>query len=149
MSNTILTEGSFADALRKDLVGNFLKTISDDDISDDDISDISEIPDYDLLLEPDHFEGYEYQTTIQYIDENTFKYYEGFSTYCWNAFKKQKQYKGKSKEDIILHFIENRMKTLCLQFGYNLINSEYFIHESCEYNDYILILTYKNDKSQF
>ena len=88
MENIILSEGSFADALRKDLVEQYLKDVSESDI----LHDISEKPDYDLLLEPYHSEGYEYQTYIQYIDEHTFKYYEGFSSYCWKGFRKQKQH---------------------------------------------------------
>ena len=30
-----------------------------------------------------------------------------------------------------------------LEFGYKLINSDYYIHKSWDYEDYILILTYK------
>lgn len=138
--NNCFPEGSFADALRKDLIEQFLKNISDDDIKEE----LSEEPDYDLLLEPDHYVGYEYQTYIQYIDDNTFKYYEGFSKYCWVGFKKQSQYKGKTKEQIISDFVNKRAKNLGLEFGYKLINSDFYLHDSWEYNDYILILTYSN-----
>ena len=137
--NNCLPEGSFSDALRKDLIEQYLKNIEDEEIKDE----LSEEPDYDLLLEPDHYDGYEYQTFIQYVDDNTFKYYEGFSKLCWGGFKKQIQYKGMSKEDIINNFIKNRAKLLGLEFGYELIDSEYFIHKSWDYTDYILILTYK------
>jgi len=135
-----LPEGSFADALRKDLIEQFFKNISDDDIKEE----LSEEPDYDLLLEPDHYDGYEYQTYIQYIDDNTFKYYEGFSKHCWDGFKKQSQYKGKTKKQIILDFVNKRAKKLGLEFGYKLINSDFYIHDSWDYKDYILILTYSN-----
>ena len=135
-----LPEGSFADALRKDLIEQFFKNISDDDMKEE----LSEEPDYDLLLEPDHYDGYEYQTYIQYIDDNTFKYYEGFSKHCWDGFKKQSQYKGKTKKQIILDFVNKRAKKLGLEFGYKLINSDFYIHDSWDYKDYILILTYSN-----
>lgn len=134
-----LPEGSFADAARKDLIDAYLKNIEDDEFREE----LSEEPDYDLLLEPDHYDGYEYQTYIQYIDNDTFKFYEGFSKLCWGGFKKQKQYKGKSEEDIIKDFINNRAKNLGIEFGYELVDSEYFIHQSWDYEDYILILTYR------
>ena len=137
--NNCLPEGSFADALRKDLIKEYLNNIEDKEIKEE----LSEEPDYDLLLEPDHYDGYEYQTYIQYVDDNTFKYYEGFSKLCWGGFKKQTQYKGKGKEDIINDFINNRAKFLGLEFGYDLVDSEHFIHKSWDYTDYILILTYK------
>ena len=137
--NNCLPEGSFADALRKDLIEKYLNNISDEDIKEE----LSDEPDYDLLLEPDHYDGYEYQTYIQYIDEKTFKFYEGFSKLCWSGFKKQSQYKGKSKEKIIGDFVDKRATELGLEFGYKLINSDYYIHKSWDYEDYILILTYK------
>jgi hypothetical protein len=126
-NSNCLPEGYFADAARKDLIDAYLKNIENDD----------------LLLEPDHYDGYEYQTYIQYIDNDTFKFYEGFSKLCWGGFKKQKQYKGKSEKDIIKDFINNRAKNLGIEFGYELVDSEYFIHQSWDYEDYILILTYK------
>jgi hypothetical protein len=138
--NDCLPEGSFADALRKDLIEQFFKNISDDDMKEE----LSEEPNYDLLLEPDHYYGYDYQTYIQYIDDNTFKYYEGFSKHCWDGFKKQSQYKGKTKEQIISDFVNKRAKNLGLEFGYKLINSDFYIHNSWDYKDYILILTYSN-----
>ena len=137
--NNCLLEGSFADALRKDIIEVYLKNINDEFYREE----FSEKPDFDMLLEPDHYDGYEYQTYIQYIDYNTFKYYEGFSELCWNGFKKQKQYKGKDKEEIIKDFIKNRAINLGLEFGFNLIGSDYFIYSSWDYEDYILILTYK------
>jgi len=138
--NDCLPEGSFADTLRKDLIEQFLRNTLDDDIKEE----LSEEPDYDLLLEPDHYDGYEYQTYIQYIDDNTFKYYEGFSNHCWIGFKKQSQYKGKTKEQIILDFVNKRAGNLGLDFGYKLINSNFYIHDSWDYKDYIVILTYSN-----
>ena len=134
-----LIEGSYADSIRKDMIEQYLKNILDEDTKEE----LSDDPDYDLLLEPTHYLGYEYQTYIQYIDDNTFKYYEGFSKQCWNAFKSKAKYKGKSKAQIITDFIENRAKKLGLEFGYNLVKSTYFIHDSFDFKDYILILTYK------
>lgn len=139
INENLLPEGSFADALRKDLIDQYLKNIEDSDTKEE----LSEEPDLDLLLEPDHYEGYQHQTYIQYVDDNTFKYYEGFSKLCWNGFKKQNQYKGMNEESIIDNFIANRAKNLGLEFGYALVDSEYFIHESWDYTDYILILIYK------
>ena len=134
-----LPEGSFADALRRDLIDQYLKNISDEDIKEE----LSDEPDYDLLLEPDYYDGYEHQTYIQYINDKTFKYYEGFSSLCWKGFKKQTQYKGKTEEEIIKDFVDKRAKNLGLEFGYKLIDSDYYIHRSWDYEDYILILTYK------
>jgi len=138
-TNTCLPEGSFADALRKDLIEKYLEDIEDEDIREE----YSEDPDYDLLLEPDHWDGYEYQNYIQYISQNEFWVYEGFSSYCWEGFKKQKQYKKLSKEQIIESFIKNRAPKLGEEFAFTLYDSDYFIHESYYYQDYIMILKFK------
>lgn len=139
MEEDYILESSFADSLRKDMINDFLQKIQDDEEREE----LSEPPDYDLLLEPDHFDGYEYQTYIQYVDENTFKYYEGFSVDCWFGFMKQPQYKGKSKPEIIKSFVGERARMLGSEFGYELKDFDYFIHESMDYTDYILVLTYK------
>jgi hypothetical protein len=124
-----------ADELRKEIIKYFLNT--------EDKSKLSEKPDYDMLLEPFHYLGYDYQTYIQYIDNNTFKVYEGFSNDCWKGFKKQPQYKGLSKKEIIESFIQNRAINLGTDFGYELKDYEYYIHKTRIYKDYKLILTYK------
>jgi len=133
-----LAEGSFADALRKDLIETFLKSVQDEEVREE----LSEEPDYDMLLEPDHYDGYEYQTYIQYIDDKTFKMYEGFSSFCWKGFKKQKQYKGMSKRDILESYISNRASKLGTEFGYNLTESDYYTHNSGDYSDVIMELTF-------
>lgn len=142
--NCKVKEGSFADAIRKDLIENFLSKIDDDD----EINYLSENPDEDLLLEPDHYDGYEYQTYIQYISPNEFIYWEGFSNHCWRAFLNQTQYKNMNKEQIIDSFISNRAKNIAQEFGYILDDYDYYIHTAENvygelYEDYILKLNYK------
>lgn len=128
-----------SDQIRSDMIKNYLEEIKDVDEKEE----LSNQPDYNLLLEPDHYYGYEYQTYIQYINDTTFKYYEGFSNECWQAFKTKDEYKNLSKIEIINSFINNRAVKYGMKFGYKLINSEYFIHKSFDYSDYILILTYE------
>lgn len=93
-----------SDQIRSDMIKNYLDEIKDEEEKEE----LSYPPDYNLLLDPDHYFGYEYQTYIQYINDNTFKYYEGFSNECWRAFKSKDEYKNLSKTEIIESFINNR-----------------------------------------
>jgi hypothetical protein len=133
------TSNSFADALRTDMIEDFLKEVEEDPEYNIDEPEIIDLLDTD--------DGYNWQTYIQNDLENgIFIYWEGFSKYCWKAFCRK--YPFKKKENIIQMFIDTRAKDLAKDFGYELIDADYFIAEDenaygNEFKDYILKLTYK------
>ena len=132
----LLPEGSFADGVRHGLIQDFLKCVDIDPQCNEDEPEI-----YDLL---DPHMGYDYQTYIQNdIKNNRFIYYEGFSSYCWKAFMKQKQYRQMSKEEIIKSFVENRGNKLGSDFGYELIDWSYDFYDVGDFGDYILNMTFE------
>jgi hypothetical protein len=135
-NNCLLPEGSWADAIRHDLILQFFE-----DVNIDDEYNIDE-PEYDLLLDP--HDGYDYQTYIQNdLDNGRFIFYEGFSLYCWKSFLSQKQYKGLSKSEIIESFIKNRGSKLGESFGYELVDYSFEIYDTFDFSDYILLMVFK------
>jgi hypothetical protein len=160
---SILTREDFkkTDADRKDLEkisdtetfpGVLSVVVQKEFFIEDFLKEVEEDPEYNIdepeiidLLDTD--DGYNWQTYIQNDLENgIFIYWEGFSKYCWKAFCRK--YPFKKKENIIQMFIDTRAKDLAKDFGYELIDADYFIAEDenaygNEFKDYILKLTYK------
>jgi hypothetical protein len=138
--NEKISEGEFADALRKDLIKEFLDNVKKDKYYNEDEVDI------DSLLGP--YEGYRHQTYIQNIKPGKeFIIYEGFSEYCWKSFLNQKQYKNLDKYEIIKNFINERCSKLGEEFGYKLEDYEIKYIELYEFEDYYISLHYiKNNE---
>lgn len=133
----LLPEGSFADSIRKEMISDFFKGVEEDSEYNE------EEPEYDGLLDP-HM-GYEYQTYIQNdLRNGRFIYYEGFSSYCWKSFMKQKQYQGMGKEDIIQSFVINRGSKLGEEFNFNLVNYSFDVYDIGDLSDYVLVMEFSN-----
>ncbi len=131
-----LPEGAFADAIRRDTMYTFLKSVEEDDEYN------IEEPDMCDLLDP--HDGYEYQTYIQNnLKEGEFIYWEGFSKYCWNAFMNQKQYRGMTKKEILQNFLEKRAPKLAKDLGFDLVADNYYVVTSDLYKDYVMKIVYK------
>jgi hypothetical protein len=85
----------FSDDLRSDMVEDVFKKIQSGDV--DELEFHIDEPNYDELLDP--WDGYEYQTFIQYVpDENKIIYFEGWSKECWKSLYAKPEYKGIKKE---------------------------------------------------
>jgi len=133
----VMPEGSFADGIRKGLIDDFFNCVKID--SECNIDE----PEYYDLLDPDM--GYDYQTYIQNdLVNNRFIFYEGFSSYCWKSFMKQKQYEGMNKSEIIESFINNRGINLGKDYGFELEDYSYEKYDIGEFYDYILIMRFVN-----
>jgi len=111
-------EYSFADAMRMDSILEFL-----DDIKDDP-DDIDPEPDEYYLLDP--HDGYEKQTYIQNLGNGVFKFWEGWSKYCWRAIYHQKQYKGRSKEKVLDMFLSQRFPIIAKECNCTILDSGYY-----------------------
>ena len=131
-----------SDGIRRDLLQAFFDSVKEDE--EYNIED----PDYSDLLNP--HDGYEHQTYIQNnIENDEVIYWEGFSDYCWKAFKQK--YPNKSKTQIIETFVNLRAKDYGTPFGYKLGDYDYFVAEDVydNYQDYILKLIFIKDVKVF
>jgi hypothetical protein len=117
----------FSDALRTDMVDEVLKKIKNGDI--DELEFHTEEPNYDDLLDP--WNGYEYQTFIQYIpDENKMIYFEGWSKECWKSLYAKPEYKGIKKEKAIEKVVKERLTPALESLGLKFDELEYWWQES-------------------
>jgi hypothetical protein len=121
------TTSYFSDALRTDMVEDVLKKIKSGD--EDDLEFHLEEPNYNDLLDP--WDGYEYQTFIQYIpDENKIIYFEGWSKECWKSLYAKPEYKGIIKEKAIEKIVKERLTPALESIGLTFDVLEYWWQES-------------------
>jgi hypothetical protein len=99
-----------------------------DEYEDEKESD-SEVPEFDSLLDPS-MEGYNKQTYIQYIDDNTLIFWEGWSNLCWEATYDKPIYDGKSKEDVLNHIKTIRFPEIAKELNMKISSFEYWLSES-------------------
>ncbi len=117
-----LFENYTSDIIRMDIVKEVL-----DKIKNNNIDDIEEDPDMDSLLNP--YDGYDQQTYIQYIDNNII-YWEGWSSYCWDALYEKPEYDGLSKEESIEKVIKERLIPTLESLGLKYFGHDYWFEES-------------------
>jgi len=117
----------FSDALRTDMVINVINKIKKGD--EDELEFHIDEPNYDELLDP--WDGYEYQTFIQYVpDENKIIYFEGWSKECWKSLYAKPEYKGIKKEAAIEKVVKERLTPSLESLGLKFDDLEYWWQES-------------------
>jgi hypothetical protein len=129
-----------SDASRIDSVDEVLSAIKNNDYEN-----YIDDPDTDMLLDP--HDGYNFQTYIQYDENNNeIVYWEGWSKYCWNSLYNKKEYKGLNKEKAVKKLIDERLKPSLESLGLLFVNYDLIWTESFEDgvdDGYIMKVTFK------
>lgn len=112
----------FADAIRMDYILEFLENVVDDPEYN------NEEPDTDDLLDP--HDGYNHQTYIEQLENGEFKYWEGWSIYCWKAIYNKPEYKGMSKSKVLDQFLSVRFPVIARETKTEILDSGYDWTES-------------------
>lgn len=110
-----------SDAIRADYIQDFLDELESDPTFNE------ESPEYDWLMDP--HDGYPKQTYIQSNDDEII-YWEGWSSYCWDAAYQKAEYKNLSKEEIIESIIKNRFTKIGDEFDFKIKDWDYFWYDS-------------------
>jgi hypothetical protein len=117
----------FSDALRTDMVEDVLNKIKKGD--EGGLKFHIDEPNYNELLDP--WDGYEYQTFIQYVpDENKIIYFEGWSKECWKSLYAKPEYKGIGKETAIEKVVKERLTPALESLKLKFDDLEYWWQES-------------------
>ena len=110
---------SMSDLTRMELIDTFFNSVKNNP------SYNIEEPNYFKLI--DNWDGYDDQVYIQNkLNENQFIFWEGWVDECWKSLYLKPEYKGLNKTESINKVINNRFPRIGEEFGFKIINYEYF-----------------------
>lgn len=114
-----------SDLARMDSIQEFLDAVEKD------LEHNIEEPEYDWLMDPNG--GYPQQTYVQNnLANGQIIYWEGWSSYCWRALYKKKEYHGLSKEDALKKIFATRSPRIAQEFNMKIDDADFFWHESMD-----------------
>jgi hypothetical protein len=85
-------------------------------------------PEMDSLLDP--WDGYDNQTYIQYVNDDTIIFWEGWSSLCWEGAYTKDIYKDKTKEEILNHIKSIRFPYVAKELNMKIVSFDYWFEES-------------------